>query len=45
MKKIVSADKSISEEIIKHLKRVENDYGIDLTTEITWLRNIVKSNK
>lgn len=44
-KKIVSADKSISEDIIKHLKRVENDYGIDLTTEISWLNDKVKLNK
>ena len=40
--RVTSDDRGIAEEIIKHLKRVENDYGIDLTTEITWLRNKVK---
>ena len=28
------------DKIIEHLKRVETDYGIDLTKEIEWLRNI-----
>ena len=28
------------DKIIEHLKRVETDYGIDLTKEIEWLRNM-----
>lgn len=39
------ADRGIAMEIIKHLKRVESDYGIDLTTEISWLMDKVKINK
>lgn len=30
------------DKIIEHLKRVETDYGIDLTKEIEWLRNLNK---
>ena len=32
----------MAEEIIVNLKRVENDYHIDLTKQMEWLRNIVK---
>ena len=35
-----AADRGMTEEIIVNLKRVENDYRIDLTKEIGWLRNI-----
>lgn len=37
---ITASDKGMAEEIIVNLKRVENDYRIDLTKEIGWLRNI-----
>ena len=37
---ITSTDKGMAEEIIVNLKRIENDYRIDLTKEIGWLRNI-----
>lgn len=37
-----AADRGMVEEIIINLKRVENDYRIDLTREIEWLRNLVK---
>ena len=36
---ITAADRGMVEEIIINLKRVENDYRIDLTREIEWLRN------
>lgn len=39
---ITAADRGMVEEIIINLKRVENDYRIDLTREIEWLRNLVK---
>ena len=42
---ITAADRGTAEEIIINLKRVENDYGIDLTTEINWLKDKVKLNK
>lgn len=32
------------DKIIEHLKRVETDYGIDLTKEIEWLRNLSKND-
>ena len=35
----MSADRCMAEEIITNLKRVENDYRIDLTKEMEWLRN------
>ena len=34
-----AADRGMAEEIIINLKRVENDYNIDLTKEMEWLRN------
>ena len=37
-----AADRGTAEEIIINLKRVEQDYRIDLTREIEWLRNKVK---
>ena len=42
---ITAADRGIAEEIIINLKRVEQDYRIDLTKEIEWLRNQVKKGK
>ena len=38
---ITAADKGTAEEIIINLKRVEQDYRIDLTKEIEWIRNKV----
>ena len=35
-------DRGTAEEIIINLKRVENDYRIDLTKEIEWVMNKVK---
>jgi hypothetical protein len=37
---MTARDKGHVEEIINHLKRVENDYRIDLTSEIEWLRRM-----
>jgi hypothetical protein len=42
---ITAADKGTAEEIIINLKRVENDYRIDLTKEMEWLRNKVRKGK
>ena len=42
---ITAADRGMAEEIIINLKRVENDYRIDLTREIEWLRNKVKKGE
>lgn len=39
----VAAD--MAEEIIVNLKRVEQDYHIDLTREMEWVRNKVKKEK
>ena len=36
---ITAADRGVAEEIILNLKRVEQDYHINLTREIEWLRN------
>ena len=36
---ITAADRGMAEEIIINLKRVEQDYHIDLTREMDWLRN------
>ena len=44
-KKVTAADRGMVEEIIINLKRVENDYRIDLTREIEWLRNLVKKEE
>ena len=42
---ITAADRGIAEEIIINLKRVEKDYRIDLTKEITWVRNKVQKGE
>lgn len=42
---ITAADRGMVEEIITHLKRVENDYRMNLTKEIEWLRNKVKKGE
>lgn len=39
---ITAADRGTAEEIIINLKRVENDYRLNLTKEIEWVRNQVK---
>ena len=39
---ITAADRGTAEEIIVNLKRVEQDYRINLTKEIEWVRNQVK---
>ena len=36
---ITAADRGMAEEIIINLKRVEQDYHLDLTREMEWLRN------
>lgn len=36
---ITAADRGMAEEIIINLKRVEQDYRINLTKEIEWIRN------
>lgn len=38
-----AADRGMAEKIIINLKRVEQDYHIDLTNEMEWIRN--KSRK
>lgn len=40
-----ASDRGMAEEIIVNLKRVENDYRIDLTKQMEWLRNIVKKGE
>ena len=40
-----ASDRGMAEEIIINLKRVEQDYRIDLTKEIEWLRNKVKKGE
>jgi hypothetical protein len=42
---ITAADRGIAEEIIISLKQVENDYHIDQTKEIEWIRNKVKKGE
>lgn len=39
---ITASDRGMVEEIIVNLKRVEQDYRINLTKEMEWLRNKVK---
>lgn len=36
---VTAADRGMAEEIIINLKRIEQDYHIDLTKEMEWLRN------
>ena len=43
VKEPTASDKGMAEEIIINLKRVEQDYNIDLTREMEWLRS--KSQK
>lgn len=42
---ITAADRGTAEEIIINLKRVEQDYRINLTKEMEWLRNKVKKGE
>lgn len=42
---ITATDRGTAEEIIINLKRVESDYRIDLTKEITWVRNKVQKGE
>ena len=42
---ITAADRGMAEEIIINLKRVENDYHINLTREMEWLRNKVQKGE
>ena len=42
---ITAADRGTAEEIIINLKRVEQDYHIDLTKEMEWVRNQVKKGE
>ena len=42
---ITAADRGTAEEIIINLKRVEQDYHIDLTREMEWLRNKVQKGE
>lgn len=40
-----AADRGMAEEVIINLKRVEQDYRIDLTKEIEWVRNKVRKGE
>ena len=42
---ITAADRGTAEEIIINLKRVEQDYNIDLTMEMEWVRNKVRKGE
>lgn len=42
---ITAKDRGTAEEIITHLKRVENDYKIDLTREMKWLRSKIQKGE
>ena len=42
---ITAEDRGTAEEIIINLKRVEQDYSINLTKEMEWLRNQVKKGE
>ena len=42
---ITATDRGTAEEIIVNLKRVEQDYHINLTREMEWLRNQVKKGE
>ena len=37
---LTASDKGMADEIIIHLKRIEEEYRLNLTKEIQWLRNI-----
>ncbi len=45
VKEPTASDRGMAGEIIINLKRVEQDYCIDLTKEMEWLRNIVKKGE
>lgn len=40
-----AVDRSVAEEIIISLKQIENDYRIDHTREMEWLRNLMKKGE
>ena len=42
---LAESEVKMAEEIIINLKRVEQDYHIDLTREMEWVRNKVKKGK
>lgn len=42
---VTAADRGTAEEIIINLKRIEEDYHIDLTKEMEWLRNKVQKGE
>ena len=42
---VTAADRGTAEEIIINLKRVEQDYRIDLTKEMEWVRNQAKKGE
>ena len=42
---VTASDRGFAEEIIINLKRVENDYHLDLTREMEWLRNKTKKGE
>lgn len=42
---ITAADKGMAEEIIINLKRVEQDYHLDLTKEMEWVRNKIQKGE
>ena len=45
VKEPTAYDRGIAEEIITNLKRVEQDYHIDLTREVEWIRNKAKEKQ
>ena len=45
VQEITASDRGMAEEIIINLKRIENDYNIDLTKCMEWLRNKVKKGE
>lgn len=45
VKESTASDRGMAEEIIINLKRVEQDYHIDLTREMEWLRSKAKKGE
>lgn len=45
VKEPTASDRGMAEEIIINLKRIEQDYCINLTKEMQWLRDIVKKGE
>ena len=45
MEESTASDRGMAEEIIINLKRIEQDYHIDLTKEMEWLRNKTQKGK